>query len=142
MEEESVSSVIYYVVIAVITIVSLVVSSRKKKQKQQQQQANVPRPVQAEVFPDISDNAEDFFPRKTLKQSIDEALAGLSNEEKSEDKVIINDYSKYDEVKDGHTLLTRKKKEIIVPIAEPDTQHEEFDPVKAIIYSEIINKKY
>jgi hypothetical protein len=134
MEEEGIGSIIYYVVIAVVTLLSIVAGRRKKKAQQQ--------PVPAESFPEIPDNPEDYFPRKKEEESLTDLLRTITqNERQVEEKVMI-DYNNYDETRADHSILKKKKPVINEIIEEESSKNDDFDPVKAIIYSEIMNRKY
>lgn len=134
MEEEGIGSVIYYIVIAVVTILSIV-AGRKKKQAQQQ-------PAPAESFPEIPDNPEDFFPRKKEEESLADLIKSIKNNEAKLEETKMTSYENYDETKTDHKAVKKTKPIVISEENEPAAPELEFDPVKAVIYSEIFNRKY
>ena len=134
MEEKGIGSIIYYIVIAVVTIASIVISSKRKKQQAKSQQT-----VPANPFPDISDKVEDFFPRQTMEEIIEEPIADIQDKEKPSEKKVIQDYSNYDKTRFERIRITNKA---LLLEPEENSGQVPFDVVKAVIYSEIINKKY
>gem|GEM_PF-5405966 len=132
MEDSGIGSVLIYIIIAAVTIISAVVSGRNKKRMEQNKP--VSQPVE---FPDLNEIPKDFFPKNENTSS-----ETVSNEIKSEDTTTTEDFNKYDEISGSHKLITMPPKKILL---EEDTiaeSAEKFDAVKAVIYSEILNKKY
>lgn len=134
MEEKGIGSIIYYIVIIAVTLLSVLAGSRKRKQQQQ------PKPAMpADSFPDIPDRAEDFFPKTTVSET--ESIESDSAEMiPTENRNI--DYTGYDETKASHSSIGKKKTIVQEVVNEATPPAEEFDAVKAVIYSEIMNRKF
>lgn len=132
MEEKGISEIIYIVISIVFVLFSFVF--RKKKQQE-------PIPVPTS-FPKVDTAPEDFFPKQS-EETKEETFVPVKDIPRQKIRSIyspIEVIPEEDETQADHRIL----KHIDNNKASNDSskQHEVFDPVKAVIYTEIMNRKY
>ncbi len=138
--EEHIDKLVYIAIAVVITIISAISRSNKKKAIKNLNKTNpIPSPVSTKAKPVAStppnlpgfdtlfDAIKDTKPADTI---VEEEPVEIKPAKKQEPKV--KEYS-YEEI----AYEDKDKDEI-----ETDSIIDDFDPQKAIIYSEIINKKH
>ncbi|PKP21984.1 MAG: hypothetical protein CVU05_05605 [Bacteroidetes bacterium HGW-Bacteroidetes-21] len=136
MEEKGISNIIYIVISVVFVLISFVF--RKKKQEIVAPQKTTPPP---DFFPKIDENPapEEFFPKK--KEEIFTPVTSYASLKSRSTLTKLEVIPEEDEVTASHSFLNNKHSEKSVGEKTMDVM-KDFDPVKAVIYSEIMTRKY
>lgn len=137
MEEKGIGNIVYIIISVVFVLVSFVLKKKKR-----------PEPQQSIPFPDIN-TIPDVDVRERMEQSMSDSSQMQPNTQQRMKSIFDilgvtpEETQKTPEKLTEKPYLQREKKEVVKGKTE-EIHHvlETFDPVKAIIYSEIMARKF
>lgn len=143
--ENYIDTIVYIVIAIIISIISAVINSSKKKAqktatiKSQTQNTAHANHVEEKIFTNNNETINHGYNEVILKNE-DEFLHKNYYEEQIVDENIVDEIH----IEEGSDILEKiKKDDIEKPVEiQEKTEYFDFDLRKAVIYSEILNRKY